>query len=55
MEDKAKELYNNLAMYGEEKLGWEDKEFNSNLFALFNLASDVVFKLEPIYTKKGEC
>jgi hypothetical protein len=42
-------------MYGEQKLGWEDKEFIPNLFALFDIASDVVFRLEPIYTNKGKC
>jgi len=55
IQDKAKELYNNLALYGEEKLGWEDKEFEPNLWALFDISSDVVFRLEPIFTKKGKC
>jgi hypothetical protein len=55
IKDKANELYNNLAMYGEEKIGWEDNEFEPNLYALFDIASDVVFKLEPIFTKKDHC
>lgn len=42
-------------MYGEQKIGWLDKEFDPNLFALFNIATEVVFKLEPIYTNKGKC
>lgn len=54
-QDKAKELYNNLAIYGEQKLGWEDNDFIPNLFALFDISSDIVFKLEPFFTNKGEC
>lgn len=42
-------------MYGEQKIGWLDKEFDPNLFALFDIATEVVFKLEPIYTNKGKC
>lgn len=50
--DKSKEFYNNIALLGEPKVSCNDKDFKPNLFALFDIASEVVFKIEPKYTKK---
>jgi len=48
-EEKATEFYSNLQNKQQESIACNDKDFKGNLFKLFDLATTMVFKNEPIF------
>lgn len=41
-----------MALIGEQKLGCDDMDFKPNLFSLFSISTEIVFRLDPSYAKK---
>jgi hypothetical protein len=39
---------------GQKEIACNDKDFKPNMKTIFDFASEIVFKWEPILTKKGD-
>ena len=39
---------------GQKEIACNDKDFKPNMKTIFDFSSEIVFKWEPILTKKGE-